>query len=178
MHVCVQRTLFQAVFMLFPTPAGGLFVRNEMFRTGPGAAALNNAAGGEMAQSFVKSYYDIFDSDRRALAAIYVRCFACCRLTVVAPDRSLLIAQRPSSMLLFEGAPAIGSAAILEKLAVRIYALLVLPVLFQRTLLLQALAATKHHIESMDSQPVGDTVVNVLITGKILVRAHAEFFLA
>ena len=26
-----------------------------------------------MAQAFVRSYYDIFDSDRRSLAAIYVR---------------------------------------------------------------------------------------------------------
>ena len=68
---------FQGVFMLFPTPAGGLYVRNESFRTGPGSAALNNAAGGEVASSFAQSYYSIFDSDRRALAAIYVRAPAC-----------------------------------------------------------------------------------------------------
>jgi hypothetical protein len=59
--------------MLFPTPSGGLYVRNEVFRTGAGTAALNNAAGGEIAQAFVKSYYEIFDSNRTALSAIYVR---------------------------------------------------------------------------------------------------------
>ena len=59
--------------MLFPTAGGGLYVRNEMFRTGPGAGALNDASGGAIAQSFVTSYFQIFDSDRRGLAAIYVR---------------------------------------------------------------------------------------------------------
>lgn len=117
---CPQRTLFQALFMLFPTPTGGLYVRNEVFRTGPGSAALNNAAGGDIAQSFVKSYYDTFDADRRALAAIYVRGFASCifsiRSTDVVPNATF--AQRESSMLLFEGASAVGVAPILAKLAV------------------------------------------------------------
>lgn len=69
----MQRANFQATFMLFPTAASGLYVRNEMFRTGPGAGALNDASGGAIAQSFVTSYFQIFDSDRRGLAAIYVR---------------------------------------------------------------------------------------------------------
>jgi hypothetical protein len=59
--------------MLFPTAGGGLYVRNEMFRTGPGASPLNDASGGGIAQAFVTSYFQIFDSDRRGLAAIYVR---------------------------------------------------------------------------------------------------------
>ena len=59
--------------MLFPTAGGGLYVRNEVFRTGPGAAPLNPLSGGDLAQSFVGKYFEIFDSDRRALAAIYVR---------------------------------------------------------------------------------------------------------
>lgn len=68
--------------MLFPTSTGGLYVRNEIFRTGPGAAALNNASGGEIAPSFVQSYYGIFDSDRRGLAAIYVRSPHTCTYTL------------------------------------------------------------------------------------------------
>lgn len=117
--------------MLFPTAAGGLFVRNEVFRTGPGAAALNNVAGGEIAQSFVRSYYDIFDADRRALAGIYVsaliswiRVFGRVssapspRLPLTISYYATVLLQRPSSMLLFEGVPAVGPEAVLEKLSV------------------------------------------------------------
>jgi hypothetical protein len=70
--VAVQRGNYQASFMLFPTAGGGLYVRNEIFRTGPGVLALNNASGGELAQSFIGKYFEIFDSDRRGLAGIYV----------------------------------------------------------------------------------------------------------
>ncbi len=86
-HVrCLQRCNFQAAFMLFPTAAGGLYVRNEIFRCGPGAAPLNDAAGGELAKTFVGRFFEIFDSDRSGLAAIYVRylrcalCLADCRV--------------------------------------------------------------------------------------------------
>lgn len=50
-----------------------------------------------MAQSFVKSYYDIFDSDRRALAAIYVSCICClpCCACLAVPE--CLHASSPNS---------------------------------------------------------------------------------
>ena len=39
-------------------------------------------------------------------------------------------------------------------------------------LLLQVLPATKHHVETLDAQPVQENVINVLVSGKILVRSH------
>merc|ERR1719215_254242 len=115
--------------MIFPSPTGSLYVRNNVFRTGPrdaGAVDMNNAAGGELAPAFVEQYYKIFDSDRKALAGIY----------------------RDSSLMAFEGNPVVtGPKAIVERLAV--------------------LPATRHAIETLDSQPVQDKVTLVMVTGKI-----------
>jgi hypothetical protein len=87
---------FQQVFTLFPTAAGSLYVRNDIFRTGPGTSAVVNAAGGDLAESFVRQYFEIYDKDRRGLAAIY----------------------RDSSSLIVEGSPMVaGAAAIIEKLS-------------------------------------------------------------
>ena len=68
---------FQEMFTLFPTAAGSLYIRNDIFRTGPGTAPVVNAAGGDLAESFVRQYFEIYDKDRKGLAAIYVRVVVC-----------------------------------------------------------------------------------------------------
>ena len=93
--------------------------------------------------------------------------------------------QRASSYLQFEGKLAGGVEAIIGQLTVRVQLractralalawrmtvapmpLILVPCVWWK----QALPATRHSIETLDSHQLSDTVVNVLVTGKIVVR--------
>ncbi|KAF9961416.1 Nuclear transport factor 2 [Mortierella alpina] len=90
-----------------------------------------------VAQQFCKYYYDTFDGGRANLGPLY----------------------RPSSMLTFEGAPTMGDAAIVEKLAG-------LP--FQSVI---------HRIATQDAQPL-DNGILINVTGQLLIDGenNPQFF--
>lgn len=84
---------------------------------------------------FVNHYYTTFDSDRKSLAALYVRfrphthsCWTLERISVSERagkyvkqrlTMNLPKQQRENSMLTFESSQSLGAASILEKLTVR-----------------------------------------------------------
>ena len=81
----------------------------------------------QIAQQFVQSYYQTFDTNRAALLQLYVS--RCRRYTYVRYDVSpcllyiyiyiiFLNMKRPESQLYFEGAHIVGAQAIIEKLMV------------------------------------------------------------
>lgn len=86
---------FQQLFILGPTPAGGMYIRTELLRFGPGATPFFMARDpGGMGAAFAKSYYETYAVDPARLAVHY----------------------RDSSQLSFEGMVSVGAATIAAKL--------------------------------------------------------------
>ncbi|KAH8732464.1 hypothetical protein GQ44DRAFT_745666 [Phaeosphaeriaceae sp. PMI808] len=97
---------------------------------GKGLYSYNNRQSIDVLEQFVEFYYATFDSNRAGLASLY----------------------RDHSMLTFEGAGTLGTAAIVEKLQN-------LP--FQQV---------QHRSDTIDCQPVGEEGILVLVTGALLVE--------
>jgi hypothetical protein len=88
-----QAGKFSQLITLFPIAGGGMYVKNDAVRFGPAAVPFNTSLDASgLGGSFAQQYYQIYGSNRSALAGVY----------------------RPTSSLTFEGRPATGVAAIME----------------------------------------------------------------
>jgi hypothetical protein len=93
----VQAGKFSSSFTLFPIAGGGMFVRNEILRFSPGAAAFNT--GGDatgMGMQFAQQYYQTYSTNKANLVGVY----------------------RADSTHSFEGQVVRGPAEIAAKLAI------------------------------------------------------------
>lgn len=169
------------VFTLLPVPTGGIVVRNNIFRSGPGVRPMNSDA--EIAHTFITNYYSLFDDNAgearaAALSPIYVRRPNRRRRLSVCPsfafslsfahsERSCLCrclsvclsargdaVQRPDSALQFEDDARIGMEAIVEKL--------------------QSLPALRHKIVTLDFQPFNDKACVIFVNGEILIEGETN----
>ena len=87
---------FATAWLLAPLPGGGMYVRAQFDRHGPGGAPQNTGADGTgMGAGFLGQYYGLYAANRPALAGVY----------------------RPTSQLAFENKPVATGDAIARHLA-------------------------------------------------------------